>query len=74
MAADWTFQVENLNGLIPEFATDAELKRILGFKDEYFEKELVIHFDFGGGFDKAIPLDGTGRRTRSALVPWAFVK
>lgn len=74
VAADWIFQVANLNGLIPQFTTDAEVKRILGFKDEYFEKELIIPFDMGGGFDKAIPLDGLGRRTRSALVPWAFVR
>ena len=66
--------MENLNGLIPQFSSDAELKRILGFKDEYFEKELIIPFDMEGGFDKALPLDGLGRRTRSALVPWAFVK
>ena len=71
VAADWIFQTANLNGLIPQFTTDAELKRILGFKDEYFEKELIIPFDIEGGFDKAIPLDGLGR---NSLVPWAFVK
>ncbi len=72
VAADWTFQTANLNGLIPQFSSDAEFKRIMGFKDEYFEKELIIPFDIGGGANKAIPLDGQGRR--SLLVPWAFVK
>ncbi len=71
VAADWIFQTANLNGLVPQFSDDAELKRILGFKDEYFEKELIIPFDIEGGFDKAIPLDGLGR---NSLVPWAFVK
>ncbi len=74
VAADWTFQVANLNGLIPQFTTDAELKRILGFKDEYFEKELIIPFDFGGGMNKALAPGGLDGLRRSALAPWAFVK
>ena len=74
VAADWIFQVANLNGLIPQFTTDAEFKRILGFRDDYFEKELIIPFDLGGHFYKALPLDGLGRRRPSMLVPWAFVR
>ena len=74
LAADWIFQMANLNGLIPQFATDADLKRILGFRDDYFEKELIIPFDLGGHFYKALPPDGLGRRRPSMLVPWAFVR
>jgi len=71
--ADWTFQVENLNGFLPEITSSDVFKAFFGFVEADFEKETIIDFDFGGGgLSKRLPSGDDDRPARSRLIPWAY--
>ena len=71
--ADWTFQVENLNGFLPGITSDAVFKEFFGFTEADFEKELIIPFHFGDGYTyKRLPSGGDDLPARSKVIPWAY--